>query len=377
MSIIEAPAVQADTTSSQLGSFGSFTVGAFELKKALAQLKPAFGTYCAIGVLRNVKVVVSHDAVRISGSNLDLTITKPLVGAAPLVPGTFLVPFAQAVKLVAKATVKSDELVTVTADGLKVNFAKGKLSLDNDCLPAGEYPKVGPVDADKGLILVRTAVLADVLGAASNDDARPILTGVYFGGGDVAATDSYRLHVLRGVVDTGDDELIIQASAIKVVAKAGDECYMAWGARDVKFEFPDGLTIVSRLIEGTFPNFKGLVPANPPAVATFDRAEVIAAVAELARLVSGPTPTRLEVTATGVDLSMSEQDVNKASITVDATGTVDGFRVCFNPSFLGDVLNSLDADTATLLAIDSMKPALFVEPFAGGERLRLLMPVRF
>ena len=123
--------------------------------------------------------------------------------------------------------------------------------------------------------------------AASSDDARPILTGVLMaaeeGGLRLVSTDSYRLSVrdLAGTSVLGEGQkVLVPSRALKELARVvgeEEEITLRLGERDASFQV-GSVSVTTRLIEGDFPNYRGLIPTNHPNKLTVDRTTLLDAV---------------------------------------------------------------------------------------------------
>ena len=308
-----------------------------------------------------------------------------------------VVPFALFAGFVGKATARKSGPLTVTVDpspGGDVSMVMGNRRRDMPALPVDEYPKmlVGAID---GVSVLDTRLIGDVLSAVSGDDGRPVIASVAVGGGYVVATDSYRLHLVDGPVlvpdgseagkyGDGGPVVLIPRVAAKEIVKAGGTAVMWWAEREATFEWEDrGLTITTRLVDGQYPRWPGLVPA-PNVGATWqftDRDAVVEALGVIkAFQVSDNTPVVVSAGAGGIELTIGERGVGSEQVTVPGVFVGDGgeppFTVRFNPEYLLDAVKGLEGDGFVLETKDHLKPAVMREACELGERLRLIMPVR-
>lgn len=240
---------------------------------------------------------------------------------------------------------------------------------------------------------VHSSVLAETVIAASTEEARPILTGVFFDKQDVVATDSYRMHVVRGATEVGENSVLVPRTLANLAASAGGDLFMEWGSPWVPLsayserrvvQFTDAATgVVWRAldIDGEFPNYRGLMNASPEGRWTFDVAELREAIRVLQAggFKSNGTrvqrkPFKIHEGDTGtVDVSISDDGLGTETHRI--TGTSDT-TFGLNIEYLADLVAFVEQPTITA-KVDPQKPTEFWEPRSqGGERFRLLMPVR-
>ena len=135
------------------------------------------------------------------------------------------------------------------------------------------------------------------------------------------------------------------------------------------------MKVTTRLIEGDFPNYRGLIPSNHPNSLTVSRDALLDAVRRVRLLAQESTPVRLAMSADGLELVAVTQDVGQAHESVDASYNGEDLTVAFNPEYLIDGIEVAPGDEITLETVDELKPAL-LKSSEDPNFLYLLMPVR-
>ncbi|HCB34548.1 MAG TPA: DNA polymerase III subunit beta [Acidimicrobiaceae bacterium] len=338
-------------------------------------------------VLNGLHVVAEDGTVTITGSDLDMTI-RARVDMDVAEPGTVVLP-AKLATDIARA-LDTDE-VSLSVEGDDAVISGGRSEFKVKTYAIADYPELAKVEG-KGVTLdgdVLATGIRQVAGAASDDSARPILTGVLLeehdGGMRMVATDSYRLAMCdlpaKGVL-SAKQRVLVPARALdelgRVLEGAG-EVTVYLGARDVTFEVADGsgtIQITTRLIEGEFPKYESLIPDEYPRRLTVDRDALTHATRRVKLMASAAvTPIRLSQRSDGVDLNVIAQDVGAAEETVDAAYTGDDLVIAFNPDYLLAGLEATMSESVTLDTLDELKPAV-LRPAGRDDFLYLLMPVR-
>lgn len=335
----------------------------------------------ALPVLSGVRLELAGDALRLTGSDLDLTISVSAEVAGE-VDGVAVMPAKIASDLVRSL---DPGRVEISIDGDEAQITSGRFSSSIRLLPADEFPRLA-TPADDAVTLGGAdlaSALSQVVPAASSDDARPILTGVLMaaegGGLRLVATDSYRLSVRdlegRAVLAEGQS-VLVPSRALRELVRALDdgEVTLRLGEREATFEV--GTTrVTTRLIEGEFPNYRGLIPSSYPNRMVIGREALGDAVRRVRLMAREATPVRLTMSASGLDLDAVTQDVGQASETVDATFDGTELTVGFNPDYLLDGIEVAPGDSVTLETTDANKPAV-LRAEGRSDFLYLLMPVR-
>jgi DNA polymerase-3 subunit beta len=335
----------------------------------------------ALPVLSGVRMELVGDQLNLTGSDLDLTIsvTTTVAGSAD---GVAVVPAKIASDVVRSLDAGRVEL---SIDGDEAQITSGRFSSSIRLLPADEFPRLAPpaenaVTLDAGDL---SSALSQVVPAASSDDARPILTGVLMaaegGGLRLVATDSYRLAVrdLEGsaVLEEGQSVLVPSRALRELVRALGSgEVTLRLGEREATFEV-GSTRVTTRLIEGEFPNYRGLIPSTYPNRMVVSRDALGDAVRRVRLMAREATPVRLTMSSGGVELDAVTQDIGQASEQVDATFEGTELTVGFNPDYLLDGIEVAPGDEVVLETTDANKPAV-LRATGRDDFLYLLMPVR-
>jgi DNA polymerase III subunit beta len=334
-------------------------------------------------VLAGVKAELVGNTLTLTGSDLDLTIT---VGASVTGQADGATVFRDA-KLLADIVRRLDSgAVTVEVDDEAARITAGHADFSLRVASTEEYPKLALPTGDPVQVpgAELAAALRQVTPAASTDDNRPIITGVLLsseeGGLRLVATDSYRLAVrdLAGMSPlSGRESVLVPSRALKEVERAAqgaETITVRFGERDAAFEV-GGTRITTRLIEGEFPNYRGLIPASYPNRLVVGREALLDAVGRVRQLARDAAPVRLVLKADGLELLATTQDVGQAHEDLEAKYEGAELTVAFNPEYLAQGIDVTPGDEIVLETIDALKPAVLRSTEDAGF-LYLLMPVR-
>ncbi len=344
--------------------------------------RAAAGRGSSLPVLSGVRVELAGNSLQITGTDLELTISVA-VEVSGSADGVVVLPGRLASDIVRALPAGSVE-IEVSDDEAQITAGRSKFSLR--VLPADEFPRVTEANGQPVSLASDELALAlsQVVRAASNDDARPILTGVLLaaepGGLRLVATDSYRLAIrdLPGtnVLEEGQ-HVLIPSRALQELARvlsAGDTLAVSLGERDVSFEV-GGTRLTSVLIEGEFPPYERLIPQSQPNRLTVGREVFLEAVRRVKLLAREATPVRLAMSSEGLELVAVTQDVGQAHESLDAKFEGTELTVAFNPEYLLQGIEVAPGDEVTIETVDALKPAILRVP-EHPEFLYLLMPVR-
>ena len=336
----------------------------------------------ALPVLAGVRLELASDQLTVTGSDLDLTISVR-IEVAGAEDGVAVIP-SKLVSDVVRSLRPGAVDMSIEEDDARIVAAPSEFAIRT--IPADEFPELSKADGEAVTLDAAEfrAAIDQVEKAASSDDARPILTGVLMAAEEeglrLVSTDSYRLSVrdLSGtsILDQ-DQKVLVPSRALKELSRMigdAEELILRLGERDAGFEVGH-VPITTRLIEGEFPNYRGLIPQDHPNRLTVDRETLLDAVRRVRLLAQESTPIRMAMSDAGLELAAVTQDVGQAHESVSAEYVGTELTVAFNPEYLIDGIEVAPGDEITLETVDELKPAL-LKSADDPAFLYLLMPVR-
>lgn len=283
--------------------------------------------------------------------------------------------------------------VQLEASGARVSLTCGSARFTLPVMPVEDYPSLPAMPPTAGALEsdVFASAVAQVALAAGRDDTLPVLTGVRFEiEGDritMAATDRYRL-AMRELSWRPEQPAVSVTALVPARTLADTAKSMAAGA-EVTLSLATGATgegmigfagagrrATTRLLDGEFPKYRSLLPAEHAAVAEVPAAALTEAVKRVALVAERNTPVRLRFGAGEVVLEAGGADEAQASESLESSFEGEELTIAFNPSFLLDGLSAIDSDTARLSFTSSTKPAVLTGKEGGTDYRYLLMPVR-
>jgi DNA polymerase-3 subunit beta len=333
-------------------------------------------------VLSGIRAQLAGNDLQLTGSDTDLTIHVSVVVNGET-DGLVVLPGRLASEIVRALPAGA---VAVDIDDDEAHITSGRAEFAIRILPAEEYPRLPEAGGDPLTLSAANlgAALRQVVPAASADDARPILTGVLLaaesGGLRLVATDSYRLSVrdLPGTAVLAEGQHVLvpsrALSELSRVLPGADMVELRLGERDASFAV-GSIRLTTRLIEGEFPNYRGLIPSSYPNRLTVGREALLEAVRRVKLMAREATPVRMVMRSDGLELVAITQDVGQAHEELDAKYEGTELTVAFNPEYLLDGIEVTPGDEVVITTLDALKPAV-IRSTEGDEFLYLLMPVR-
>ncbi|WP_042401511.1 DNA polymerase III subunit beta [Streptacidiphilus carbonis] len=282
--------------------------------------------------------------------------------------------------------------VTLAAQDSHLHLTCGRSRLDLPLMVLRDYPQlpylppvVGTVDGAE-----LAAALTRVTPCAGRDAARPALTGVHLTArGDgllrLAATDAYRVATATVPFTpngpAGEFTALAPAESLTVLGKdLADSGTLTLACDGAVLGLDGGTrTATTRLLDCECVKTDPLFPAEFGTTVRVDAAELAAAAARLAPLLSREAPVVLDVTADGIDLRAGDQEQGTGTDGVDGELLHgDPITIRLKPRYLIDALTGLDAVHADLSLITPTKPVLITAADAPDPApfRALVMPIR-
>ncbi len=363
------------------------TIPKSDLLKAIQVVVNVVGPRTTLPVLNNMLLKAEKNTVSFTTTNMDLTISCKLETKVEKT-GVTTIPAKRMFGIVRELPEQDVDLVVDDKHRCLITCGNSFFALNGQS--DEEFPI--PTGGAKGVVFrMDQKLLKEMLGrtsyAASSDEARPILNGVLmsFKGSKltVVATDGRRLalaeHELEFPKEAERDVPVPSRAVDELLRVLQDEgeVRITVHEKQVMFEFSE-MTLWSKLLEGTYPNYRQVIPGACENRAVLEREAFYAALRRVA-LVSGdggieePLSTKLTFTKNKLVISSSKVDVGEARETLAVKYGGRDMTTAFNPRFLIDPLKVLTSDEVYLELTDETSPAVLK---ADVPFLYVIMPIR-
>lgn len=325
-------------------------------------------TKAALPILSNILIETQQDKLRLTATDLDVGITCVI---------SVDIQESGAITLPAKRF--GDIIKELPEEGVEISARKNNLVTihTEPCefkimgLGREEFPKL-PEFQNKEAIKLDQAILKEMLGltsfAVSFDETRYILNGILFKINKnslvLVATDGKRLAMVERKLNQAIDKEIQMIVPIKTIQelnrnlKEEGELSVVLGNNQALFDL-DGVTIISRLIEGEFPDYRQVIPPASENKMRVNREPFLLGVRRAA-LLSTPDyqAVKLEVFKNKLVVSKSTPDVGESREEIPVEYKGKELIIGFNPTYLMDVLKNLPNEAIELELTDSEKPGV-------------------
>ncbi len=370
---------------------------------AVTDLRAAMKDMQRIVESRNTIPILENVLLRSDGNRLSLTATDLDMMAVRDVPVQKAQGLATTVgaKLLGDIAKKlpAEALATLTLSGGKLVITAARARFTLPTLPVDDFPIMPAPDGDVGFELCAAAwtlLIDSVRGAMANEEARYYLNGIHLhalkdGRLSAAATDGHRLAVYRMAMPDGGAALppiILGRKAVGVVAsllddikppKDGGESPLVsfeTDGRKALFDI-EGVTLITKLIDGQFPDYTRVIPTGNDKQALFDPAQLAEAADRVAVVSTEKTRAIKALFERGdmLQLEVTSPENGQAGEDVPIDYAGGPVTIGFNSIYLIDLLRHLKGNRAELMLGDDKGPTLWRES-ASAPAFYVLMPMR-
>ncbi|MDQ3328361.1 MAG: DNA polymerase III subunit beta [Chloroflexota bacterium] len=362
------------------------------LNRGLSVVSRAVSARSTLPILGNILLSTDNGRLKLAATNLELGITT-WIGAEVEQEGTITIPARLLTDFV--NTLPSEKVIIEVTGGHKVRVSAGHSSADIHGMDAEDFPVI-PTVTDEPTVKIEPGLLKEMISqvafAAASDDSRPVLAGVLvkFESGNLtmAAADGFRLAVKEHEVevDTTEISVIVPAKALDALARLiGDaeekvEITVTPNRSQILFH-SENVDIISRLVDGNFPNYTQIVPKQHETRTVVDTQEFLRATRRafifardsqnVVRLQLEPgddlTPGRILITATAAEMGSGEDELQA---TIEGAGG----QIAFNAKYLADVLAVVTTGQVALETQTANAPGV-IKPIGNGSYTHVIMPM--
>lgn len=348
-------------------------------------------TKAQLPILANIKLSAKEGKLALGATNLETGIHL-VCGAKVEEEGEITVPAKILVDLVGNLPAGRVELLK---DKDQLQVSAGPMSATISGIPATEFPKI-PQKAEESTFTIKKEAFAllakQVSFAASSDEGRPILTGIFVEIGErvvAVATDGFRMSAkdLKSeqffkTEGSGKKNFLLPARTISELDKSlpKDVSEITVEVREKEgqliFDAAHSLVLTARTIEGTFPDYKKVMPKEWGTKVRIGREELTRAVKAsgvFARESGGIVKIKFE--KEGLLLSSESNQYGKEEVGVEGEFEGQEAQVAFNYRYILEFLGSVGGQAVEIRTLGPTSPALFLDP-QDTSYTHVIMPVR-
>lgn len=353
------------------------------LSRGVALVSRVASVRATLPILANILIKTESGRIRLTATDLEIGLST-WIRAKVDDEGAFTVPARLLVDFVSNNT---DENLTLEQIKETLRITSDHHSVTMNGIPDTEFPLIPSASGATEFSLPVATVkemIAQTLFAASVDDARPVLAGVLFITNEqvltVAATDSYRLAERRVTLPkaVATFRKIVPHRALAELQR------MLPAEGEIKFSFmenqvevrTDDRELVSRLIDGNYPDYQQIIPKSPISTIIVNRKALIDSVrmaSFFARDSSNHVKLHMADKTLKIEAVSAQLGQSQSSLAIDLTG--EELTVAFNAKFLLDSLNVMHGETIAMECSGPVQAALLTDATIP-DAIFIVMPLR-
>lgn len=328
-------------------------------------------------ILNNVQFESSKGKLLMTATDLEIGIST-WIGADVKSEGKITVPAKQLTEFVNSIP---EEKVDVTLENQNFNISSTNNTASFNTMAADDFPAVASITDQKPLLKIPKDLLFKsvnrVAFAAATDDIKPVLTGILLEvtGETMSFVGTDGLRLSRQIVklessSEKDVNILVPVKALlelaHIVSEVGEddnvEVYLIEDRNQILFRYSD-IDLVSRLIDGQFPEYRQIIPTGYKTISKINRSEFLNSLKVTNIIAKSVLGNKLildiDPKADTISLSATQTDLGSNKSTFGGSIDGDSVKIAFSSRLLSDILNHLDSENIVFECSETVKPGVF------------------
>jgi DNA polymerase III subunit beta len=366
----------------------NLTIAKEQILNGLQSVQNVVSTRTTLPILSNVLVRAAEGRVEFTATDLDVTISCSVEGNVSK-PGATTIPVKKLFGIIRELSAPEIEMETDDKNVTSIRAGSSYFKIRG--LAAEEFPPLPKFKEDKRVTIPQEklrGMLKKTSFAISTDESRYVLNGIFLSLKDhkitMVATDGRRLALVdeeADVAEKSQGEFIVPSKAVNELGRLLQDK----GEVDVNFsenqaaftlksEKGPGVLIISKLIEGNYPNYRQVIPAETKERIALPREEFLHALRRAEIMTSDKqNSVKLAFGKNQLAITANSPDVGEARETMAVNYKGKDLAIAFNPTYLIEPLNALGVDEVFIELIDELSPGVLK---INGPFLYVVMPMR-
>jgi DNA polymerase-3 subunit beta len=353
------------------------------LTRALGAVARVANSRGTLPILANVLVKTSNNRLSLAATNLDIAITQ-YIGAKVEQEGSITVPARLMQEFISSLP---SGVINLELDETKLKISTNQYHSTVNGIVADDFPIMPAITSGKSVKLDGKLLkkgLQQVVFAASNDESRPVLTGVLIHSVEgklyLAATDSYRLAEKEIGTTKEEISILVPATALndllRVLGDDVEEVTLTYDEQQVLFNVGD-VELVARLLEGKYPDYRKLIPAKFEVMVELKKADLlnVTKVSSLfARESAGSVTIKVDDIAQELSIRSIASQLGENTATAEGKVTGSG-EITLNSRYLLDALQAVGGEDLTFGFNGKLDPTCLHDA-KSKDYTHIIMPLK-
>ena len=366
-----------------------------DLLKALNHIHGIVEVRHTLPILSNIVLSAENNELSLSSTNLDIFCSDK-IDAEIVTSGEISVPAITFFEIVKRLPSGSDVILSMADEDTELVLKCGRSKFNLSTLKTEDFPILSDKDLSTNFVISAdelSRMIDKTKFAISNEETRYYLNGIFFHKAEsnsikflrAVATDGHRLAQYDIPLPQGADEItgiIIPKKTVfelrKVLDDADGDVSVSLNENKIKFSF-NNLKIISKVIDGTFPDYTKVIPQNNDKKFKTNNSELKNAIDRVSAVaINEETKSKaikLTIENNKLNLSVESQSKGSAKEEIDISYNNEKVDIGFNSRYLQDICNEVDGDEIDVNLLDSISPAIILDK-TDENLFFVLMPMR-
>ncbi len=359
--------------------------------KTLSHLQGIVDKKNSLPILSNILIEAKDNSLTLSSTDMDISIIE-IIGCSVAEDGATTINSQILYDIVRKINDNSEieiisndgKLLTLRADGSRFSLA---------CLPKEDYPIIDQ-DNNGTNVKINSKVLFKLIDktkfAISNEETRYFLNGLYFNISNendknivtLVGTDGHRLAKFSYSIEDKIDQIpgvIIPKKTIyelsKLLSETTSDVKISISSNKIVFNI-ENIIFISKLIDGSFPDYKRVIPRDNSNILKINRETLLSAVDRVSTIANEKSPViKFKLFQNILNLNTINNEKSTASEDLMTIYDGDEIEIGFNSKYIMDIVNNLEDEEITINFKDNSSPIIALEN-SNNNLVYVLMPMR-
>jgi len=359
--------------------------------KTLSHLQGIVDKKNSLPILSNILIEAKDNVLTLSSTDMDISIIEK-IDCNVLEDGSTTINSQILYDIVRKIDDNSEieiisndgKLLTLRADGSRFSLA---------CLPKEDFPIIDQ-DNFGNKITINSKIIFKLIDktkfAISNEETRYFLNGLYFNITKdetnsiltLVGTDGHRLSKFSHDIEDNIDQVsgvIIPKKTIyelcKLLSEIDKDVYISISSNKIIFTI-DNIIFISKLIDGSFPDYKRVIPKDNSNILKIDREILLSAVDRVSTIANEKSPViKFKLLQNVLNLNTINNESSTASEDLKINYDGDEIEIGFNSKYIMDIINNLEDKEISINLKDNISPIIALEN-SNSNLVYVLMPMR-
>ena len=368
-----------------------FKIGSADFFKTLTHLQGIVDKKNSLPILSNILIEASDNELTLSSTDMDISIIEKidcnvLEDGATTINSQILYDIVRKIDDNSEIEIISNngKLLTLRANGSRFSLA---------CLPKEDFPIIDQNNSGVN-IKINSKIMFKLIDktkfAISNEETRYFLNGLYFNINDennkkivtLVGTDGHRLAKFSYSIENNIEKIsgvIIPKKTIyelsKLLSEINTEVKISISSNKIIF-FIENIIFISKLIDGSFPDYKRVIPNDNSSILKINREKLLSAVDRVSTIASEKSPIiKFKLLKNILNLNTINNESNTASEDLDIEYVGEDIEIGFNSKYIMDIMNNLEDEEISIKLKDNTSPIIALEN-SNTNLVYVLMPMR-